>query len=135
MLRFVFLVAPGCFDRQTGICAIRVYCVYRSLRSNVGRGDAVRRERQMHRTRSRAVYGTNAGAALVGFGMPQVAAAQQGSAYVRGQVRDSIAGRPLAGARVELVPVAARQSAGYVTEADTEGRYRRNDVSLGYVPS
>ena len=70
-------------------------------------------------------------AAIASLGAPQCVEAQQGNSLIGGLVLDSLTGRPLAGARVELVPAAARESAGYVTKADSNGRFRINAVTPG----
>jgi hypothetical protein len=72
-----------------------------------------------------------AGAAIATLGAPRGVQAQQGSSLIGGLVRDSLTGRPLAGARVELVLAAARESAGYVAEADSNGRFRIDAVTPG----
>jgi hypothetical protein len=51
---------------------------------------------------------------------------------VTGYVRDSLAGgRPLAGARVELIPATARESAGFMAIVDTSGLFRLDSVPAG----
>ncbi len=72
-----------------------------------------------------------AGMAMAGVGIPSALAAQHYVSRIDGTVRDSLAGRPLAGARIELVPAAARESAGYSAEADADGRFRLDSVSPG----
>ena len=85
----------------------------------------------MHRMKRTTQWAAVAGVALLTFGAPRPAVAQHGVSLVGGQVRDSITGRPLAGARVELVPAAARESAGYIAEADGDGRFRLDAVPPG----
>lgn len=68
-------------------------------------------------------------AALVGAARPGTAGAQAGLA---GTVRDGLAaGRPLAGARVELSPTAALASALRVATTDTAGRFAFPGVAPG----
>jgi pyocin large subunit-like protein len=54
--------------------------------------------------------------------VPEAIASQRVTHSLAGTVRDSLTGQPLPGARVELVPAAARESAGYQAEADATGR-------------
>ncbi len=72
-----------------------------------------------------------AGLAMATSSIPGVLAAQHYGSRVDGTVRDSLAGRPLAGARVELVPAAARESAGYSVDADADGKFRLDSVAPG----
>ncbi len=85
----------------------------------------------MIRMRRRARCLAIASAAIVSLSVPRDVGAQQGTSLIGGQVLDSITGRPLAGARVELVLAAARESAGYVAEADLDGRFRLDGVVPG----
>ena len=71
-----------------------------------------------------------AGVAMASAGATANAGAQQ-AALIGGMVRDSLTGRPLAGARVELIPAAARESAGYLAESDQNGRFELSAVSPG----
>ena len=50
---------------------------------------------------------------------------------VTGQVTDSLAGRPFAGASVQLVPAAAPWSVGHATISDSAGRFRLDSVAAG----
>ncbi len=54
-----------------------------------------------------------------------------GQVVVRGAVRDSLTGRPFAGARVELVPQAAPWTSGESVMSDTLGRFQFDGVAPG----
>jgi len=70
------------------------------------------------------------GAALVARA-PAPLAAQHFAPSLAGTVRDSLSGLPLPGARVELLRAGARESAGYLAEADGAGRYRIDSIAPG----
>ncbi len=72
-----------------------------------------------------------AGMAMASASVPGALAAQLYASRIDGTVRDSLAGRPLAGARIELVPAAARESAGYTVDADAAGRFRLDSIAPG----
>ncbi len=74
------------------------------------------------------VTGILASAALC---VPALLNAQERGARLGGVVRDSLTGTTLAGARIELVPAAARESAGYTASADASGRFQLDSVAPG----
>jgi len=61
----------------------------------------------------------------------QVLAVASGGFRLAGTVRDSIRSGPLADARVELVPAAARESAGYRAVTDSLGAFSFDSVAPG----
>ena len=61
----------------------------------------------------------------------QVLAAASGGFRLAGTIRDSIRSGPLADARVELVPAAARESAGYRAVTDSMGVFAFDSVAPG----
>ncbi|MEO8560539.1 MAG: carboxypeptidase regulatory-like domain-containing protein [bacterium] len=69
--------------------------------------------------------------ALVAMTLVGRSTALAAQAAVTGAVRDSLAGAPLAGARVELVSAADPSAGRRAIETDAEGRYRIDDVAPG----
>jgi hypothetical protein len=65
---------------------------------------------------------------VAALGLPAWVAAQSA---ISGVVRDSLTGRPFAGAVVQLLPAAAPWEAGATTQSDSTGRYRFADVVPG----
>ena len=59
------------------------------------------------------------------------AMAARAQAVVSGVVRDSVSGRPFAGATIELVPAAAPWLPGYTARSDSSGRFSIAEVSAG----
>ncbi len=65
---------------------------------------------------------------VAAVGLPAWVAAQSA---ISGVVRDSLTGRPFAGAVVQLLPAAAPWEVGATTQSDSTGRYRFTDVVPG----
>jgi Carboxypeptidase regulatory-like domain len=91
---------------------------------------AASKEDAMHGSKTAAIRAITL-LTVAGALVPDAAVAQQFGARIGGTVRDSLAGRPLAGARVELIPAAARESPGYSTESDASGGFRLDSVAPG----
>lgn len=84
----------------------------------------------MHRRNISGWIAASAIAAVSCCAPPSLRAQGFGS-RLDGTVRDSLSNRPLAFARIELVPAAARESAGYAVQADVDGRFRIDSVVPG----